>query len=152
MGRDRLLVIFASLANHYFHFKKFKEGKRKDRCTDKVLFDFSGMQLTYKIGRNDYNVGSGDKKQERYFRLIERLREYGKFHANIEVTKACKILIESMEQDNLKSDLTTPWSKEELAEIKRLMKLSSSSQEMSLEAAMNEIKSLLKINDKTAKF
>lgn len=152
MGRDKLLVIFASLANHYFHFKKFKEGKRKDRCPDKVLFDFSGMQLTYKIGRNDYNVGSGEKKEQRYFRLIERLKEYGRFNSNIEVTKACKILIESMEQDNLRSDLTTPWSREELAEVKRLMKLSSSSAEMTLEAAMNEIKALLKINDKTAKF
>ena len=57
-----------------------------------------------------------------------------------------------MEQDNLRSDLTTPWSREELAEIKRLMKISSSTQEMSLEAAMNEIKAILKINDKTAKF
>ena len=73
-------------------------------------------------------------------------------HANIEVAKACQILIESMEEDNLRSDLTTPWSREELAEIKRLMKLRSSNQEMSLEAAMSEIKALLKINDKTARF
>lgn len=152
MGRDRLLVMFASLANHYFHFKKFKQGKRKDRCPDKVLFDFSGIQLTYKIGRPDYNVGSGDKKLQRYFRLIERLKEYKMLHTNIEVAKACQILIESMEEDNLRSDLTTPWSREELAEIKRLMKLSSSNQEMSLEAAMSEIKALLKINDKTARF
>lgn len=152
MGRDRLLVMFASLANHYFHFKKFKQGKRKDRCPDKVLFDFSGIQLTYKIGRPDYNVGSGDKKLQRYFRLIERLKEYKMLHANIEVAKACQILIESMEEDNLRSDLTTPWSREELAEIKRLMKLRSSNQEMSLEAAMSEIKALLKINDKTARF
>lgn len=152
MGRDRLLVMFASLANHYFHFKKYQQGKRKDRCPDKVLFDFSGIQLTYKVGRPDYNVGSGDKKLQKYYKLIERLKEYRMMHASIEVSKACQLLIESMEEDNLRSDLTTPWSSQELAEIKRLMKLRTSSEEMSLEAAMAEIKALLKINDKTAKF
>lgn len=152
MGRDRLLVMFASLANHYFHFKKYQQGKRKDRCPDKVLFDFSGIQLTYKVGRPDYNVGSGDKKLQKYYKLIERLKEYRMMHASIEVSKACQLLIESMEEDNLRSDLTTPWSSQELAEIKRLMKLRTSAEEMSLEAAMAEIKALLKINDKTAVF
>lgn len=30
-GRDRILIIFASLARHYFHFKKFKPDVRKDK-------------------------------------------------------------------------------------------------------------------------
>ena len=70
-------------------------------------------------------------------------------HHSIEVSKACEILINSMLEDNLKNDLNTPWSKEELAAVKRLTKLRTSATELSLEAAMSEIKALLKINNRT---
>lgn len=150
-GRDRLLVMFASLANHYFHFKKYKKGKRKDRCPDKILFDFSGVQETYKVGRPDYAAGSGERKLEKYYVLIERLKQYRQIHSSMEVSKACEILINSMMEDNLRNDLNTPWSKEELAAVKRLTKLRTSATELSLEAAMSEIKALLKINNRTIK-
>ena len=38
--KKKILVMFASLARHYFRFKKYEENKRKDRCKDKILFDF----------------------------------------------------------------------------------------------------------------
>lgn len=152
MGRERLLVMFASLANHYFHFKKYKQGKRKDRCQDKVLFEFDGIQTTYKVGRNDYAVGSGERKQDKYFRLIESLKQYQTIHPSMEVSKACQILIGSMEIDNMRNDLACPWSSDELDEIRKLMRLAKDTQEMSVEAAMAEIKALLKINERTLSF
>lgn len=45
--KEKLLAIFASLTNHYFHFKVFEEGVRKDRCKDKVLFKFSPNDTLY---------------------------------------------------------------------------------------------------------
>lgn len=45
--KEKLLVMFASLARHYFHFKVFEEGKRKDRCADKVLFVFNPSDIVY---------------------------------------------------------------------------------------------------------
>ena len=47
----KLLTAFAALADHYFHFKVYEEGVRKDRCRDKVLFDFSPLDTGYKIDR-----------------------------------------------------------------------------------------------------
>ena len=50
-SRDKLLMLFASLAQHYFHFKYYEPEQRKDRCKDKVLFQWSEMEYTYKVGK-----------------------------------------------------------------------------------------------------
>lgn len=50
-SKDKLLHVFLSLARHYFHFKIFEAGKRKDRCQDKILFDYSQHQAYYKVDR-----------------------------------------------------------------------------------------------------
>lgn len=151
MGRDRLLVMFASLANHYFHFKKYKQGVRKDRCEDKILFDFSAQQLTYKIGRPDYAAGSGNSFREKYARLIAKLRMYQMSHNGAEVHKACEILISSMTEEDIRSDLANPWSREELEFIRSLMSYKTRHRDMSVEVAMKEIKKLLAITDRTIK-
>lgn len=149
MGRDRLLVMFASLANHYFHFKKYKQGKRKDRCKDKILFDFSGMQTTYKVGRNNYVAGSGQTFVENYNRLIAKIRAYQQSHLIGEIHKACEVLIQAMTEDNIRHDLENPWSREELMTMRMLMKLRIENKDMSFEVAMTEVKKLLKITDRT---
>lgn len=149
MGRDRLLVMFASLANHYFHFKKYKQGKRKDRCKDKILFDFSGMQTTYKVGRNNYVAGSGQTFVENYNRLIAKIRAYQQSHLIGEIHKACEVLIQAMTEDNIRHDLENPWSREELMTMRMLMKLRIENKDMSFEVAMTEVKKLLQITDRT---
>lgn len=150
-GRDRLLVMFASLANHYFHFKKYKQGKRKDRCPDKILFDFSEEQTTYKIGRPNYAAGSGNSFKEKYARLIAKLRDYQSSHIGLEIHKACEILISSMTEEDIRNDLANPWSHEELMFLRHLMALKTSHKEMQVNAAMKEIKKLLEITDRTIK-
>lgn len=52
-SRQKLIFLFHSLANHYFHFKTLtytRDGKlqRKDRCPDKVLFRTSASERAYK--------------------------------------------------------------------------------------------------------
>lgn len=148
-GRDRLLVMFASLANHYFRFKKYKANKRKDRCPDKILFDFTSAQLTYKIGRPDTALGSGETFKARYQRLIQKIRDYQSCHYGAELHKACEILINSMSEENLRSDLANPWSREELEELKLLLHFRTRDKSLTYEAAMAEIKKLLNITDRT---
>lgn len=48
---QRRLIIFSSLALHYFHFKHYEPDKRKDRCRDKVLFDFNLNDYYVKVER-----------------------------------------------------------------------------------------------------
>jgi len=150
-GRDKLLVMFASLANHYFHFKKFRKAQRKDRCPDKILFDFNSTEQTYKIGRNETALGSGETFKARYERLITKIRDYQSCHSGIELHKACEVLISSMSEENLRSDLANPWSRDELETLKLLLSLRSRDKSMSYDVAMSEIKKLLNITNRTIK-
>ena len=149
--RRKILVMFASLANHYFHFKKFKKNVRKDRCPDKVLFNFTSTEITYKIGKNDTALGSGESFKARYQRLIEKIRDYQNCHYGAELHKACEVLISSMSEENLRSDLANPWSREELETMKLLLRLRTADKSMTYEAAMTEIKKLLNITERTIK-
>lgn len=148
-GRDRILVMFASLANHYFRFKKYKQGKRKDRCKDKVLFDFTSAQVTYKIGHDGYAAGSGKKFMDQYWKLITKLKAYQHCHTMPEIYKACEILINSMTQENIRHDMASPWSQQELTFIRTLMSYKTEHPDLSVEVAMKEIKNLLKLTDRT---
>lgn len=148
-NRAQMLVMFASLANHYFRFKKYKKGKRKDRCPDKILFDFSGEEITYKIGRPDYAAGSGNTYRQMYARLIAKIRMYQESHNTPEVFKACEVLISSMTEDNLRSDMANPWSREELEFLRSLLRYRTNHGELSVEVCMREVKKLLAITDRT---
>lgn len=148
-GRDKLLVMFASLANHYFHFKKYKIGKRKDRCADKILFDFSGTQITYKLSTNDPIAGSGTKLQERWQQLINKIRAFQSTHPGPEVFKACEVLISTITEDAERNDLANPWSREELETMRWLMNIRTKHRELDYEAAMKEVKKLLNITNRT---
>lgn len=150
-GRDKLLVMFASLANHYFHFKKYKQGKRKDRCRDKILFDFSGVQVTYKLTISDPIAGSGTKMRERWEQLLKKLQAYQASHSLPEIHKACEVLISSITEDSERYDMANPWSREELETIRLLMNYRSRDNSLTYEAAMTEIKRLLNITDRTIK-
>lgn len=148
-SRDKLLVMFASLAQHYFRFKKFEPSKRKDRCKDKVLFDFSGSQIVYKIGKPDTALGSGTSFASRYNRLLLKIREFQQTHFRAELHKACEVLINAITEENYKSDLACPWSHEELEFLKKLLYVRTTQRSLTYEAAVTEVKKLLGITDRT---
>lgn len=148
-SRDKLLVMFASLAQHYFRFKKYEPSKRKDRCKDKVLFDFSGSQVVYKIGKPDTALGSGTSFASRYNRLLLKIREFQQTHFGAELHKACEVLIDAITEENYKSDLACPWSHEELEFLKKLLYVRTTQRSLTYEAAVTEVKKLLGITDRT---
>lgn len=148
-GRDKLLVMFASLARHYFHFKKFEPSKRKDRCKDKILFDFGENSLVYKIGKPDTALGSGSSFVSKYHRLLQKIREYQSTHYGAELHKACEVLISAITEEDYRADLACPWSREELEFMKKLLFVRTTQRDLTYEAAVLEVKKLLKINDNT---
>ena len=150
-SREKLLVMFASLANHYFQFKKYVESERKDRCPDKILFDFSNVQLTYKIGKPDTALGSGTSFIAQYNRLIEKIQAYQNSHSGVELHKACDILIQSLTEENMRSELANPWSREELEFLRKLINVRTTDKSLTFEAAVSEVKKLLNITDRTIK-
>lgn len=148
-SREKLLVIFASLANHYFHFKKFKKEQRKDRCPDKVLFDFSQSQLVYKIGKDNTALGSGQNFKSIYNRLLEKIKAYQESHWGAEIQKACDVLIQSITEENLRSELANPWDYEELELLRKLLYVRTRDNSLTYDAALTEVKKLLNITDRT---
>lgn len=94
----KLEIIFASLALHYFRFKYYEEGVRKDRCKDKVLFDFSANDTFFKIDR----LASHTAKTKPRQRLINLLHNYDLITTEPEVHKAIAILVDYIERDILR--------------------------------------------------
>lgn len=151
MGRERLLTLFASLAQHYFHFKYFVEGQRKDRCPDKKLFNFTGQQYLYTVGR-DNGIGAGNSGIRPLLSLINKLKHYRDTHIGVDIHRACSILIEAMESDTLRADMSHPWSVEELKALQLALSSKASGNKSDIAILLNEIKAFLHINDNTAIF
>lgn len=152
--RDKLLTLFASLQQHYFHFKHYDKEQRKDRCPDKVLFKWNGMQVTYKVGRDDTLsiLGEGAKQSRPYDTLLKKLRLYQQEKPQKDIVEACQVIIRAIEGDYLRSDLRNPFSFHELLALQRALSMKASGDDTDVVVLMQEVKKLLKLNDKTAIF
>lgn len=152
--RDKLLTLFASLQQHYFHFKHYDKEQRKDRCPDKVLFKWNGMQVTYKVGRDDTLsiLGEGAKQSRPYDTLLKKLRLYQQEKSQKDIVEACQVIIRAIEGDMLRSDLRNPFSYHELLALQRALSMKASGDDTDVVVLMQEVKKLLKLNDKTAIF
>lgn len=152
--REKLVTLFAALQQHYFHFKHYEHGKRKDRCDDKVLFNWKGVQITYKVGRDDISsiLGDGAKKAKPYDTLLRKLLEFRQGQVKHDVLNACDIIIKVLEGDILRSDVRNPFNWQELLVLQQTLSRKADGDTTDAAVLMNEIKQLLKLNDKTAIF
>ena len=148
-GRDKLLFMFACLARHYFRFKVFEEGQRKDRCQDKILFEFGLNEVVYKLGKNDHALGSGQTFKAKFNKLITKLQAFQMSHTGAELHKACEILISTLTEEGIRQDLANPWDRDELETLKLLLKVRTADKSLSYDAAMEEVRKLLNISKKT---
>ena len=153
-SREKLITLFAALQQHYFHFKHFVKDQRKDRCPDKVLFKWDGLQRTYKVGRDDIShlLGEGAKQQRPYDTLIRKLKEYQMAKPKADVIEACQVIIRAIEGDYLRSDLKNPFSYADLMALQRALSMKADGVDTDVTILMKEVKALLKLNDKTAIF
>lgn len=96
-GRDKLWHRFEELAYHYFRFKYFKEGQRKDRCPDCNLFRFNLSRDFYKV----MQLASDKRKVSEIEILRNRLYKYVSHSINPKINKACYLIIEELERQDL---------------------------------------------------
>ena len=152
--REKLVTLFAALQQHYFHFKHYEHGKRKDRCDDKVLFVWKGVQKTYKVGRDDITsiLGDSAKKAKPYDTLLRKLHEFRQGQVKHDVLNACDIIIKVLEGDILRSDVRNPFNWQELLVLQQTLSRKADGDTTDAAVLMNEIKHLLNLNDKTAIF
>lgn len=111
------LEAFAYLAHHYFHFKKYAEGVRKDRCEDKMLFDFGLAHEPYKL-----DVLLTDRpKTTLWDALVKQLKQYAITHPFN--AAHCNAIIEAIQHDHAAELIPGNFDKETLLLLKQLMSL-----------------------------
>lgn len=116
-SREKLLIVFASLATHYFRFKYYEDGVRKDQCKDKILFDFKYMDKLYKVDRMASHRPTGSKTA----RLIELLTNLRMRKLNEAVRAAIDVLIDELEKDKLKEFVGVTWQPEDILILQRTL-------------------------------
>lgn len=137
----KLLTMFASLAQHYFHFKHFKPSTRKDRCADKVLFDFTEQATFYKL----QNVATREQPDRAAIRLHAMLLKYQETCVKPELFKASGVLLQALEEQIRRASLVYPWPQSELQLIRELMARRIKCQDKTLQQDIDEIKAEHKV-------
>lgn len=149
-SRQQLLDIFASLSEHYFHFKLPKyslpkagemrgELMRKDRCPDKVLFKWSGQSVFYSV----QHVASSSKAPAKLDSLILKLQAYKAAHPMPEVINACDLLIEHIKADSVYHATTRPFSSSELTYMRLLLARRLDATDEPLEQTIADLRNML---------
>ena len=148
-SRERILVMFASLAHHYFRFKYYEEGKRKDRCKDKKLFVWKANEVVYKVGRPDTALGTGDKNFDKWNRLLTMLEQYRPLLANSEQIDACNLVMDCIKDEVTRGNLNNPYSTRELTELKMLLRVRFDHPEFTYDFALDFVREMMGITKKT---
>lgn len=140
-SRQQLLDVFFSLTQHYFHFKKYKAGVRKDRCEDKLLFRTTDAAQFVKIE----NVPTNAKPDAQLHRILSVIQSYRDNSYKPEIYNACNILVRDIEMKLRTATLTHPWPADELTAIRLL--ISQRIKSATLTSSLTEVRDLLALNN-----
>lgn len=130
---EKLLVMFAALSEHYFHFKHlikryrfYNEGKsdgyalRKDRCPDKLLFNWQRVQLSYKIDKSQ--VAGGDKPNRHIMLLLSQLKAYRDTTHDTTIRQSCDVIIDHLQQRMEHYDQANPITNHDVEAIREALR------------------------------
>lgn len=150
-SKPKQLCIFASLANHYFHFKRYQIGVRKDRCQDRVLFRWNELQQFVEVDRTA--LPSSKTPSPLLLQLIRKLRLYSQTLSYGDLKESIIKLLALLEQLQLKQEQNNPWSQAQTIAIQQLIaRRQAGDVDTTLSALMAEIADLIHINSKTMIF
>lgn len=115
---EQLLQVFASLADHYFHFKHFETDQRKDRCKDKILFDFtSQVQEFYHVDK----VATAKPADKTAVILRRRLIEYRATHFDELQRKAVDVILDALQRECVIKAAVNPHDTDEVKLLQHLI-------------------------------
>lgn len=149
-SKDRLLILFFSLVKHYFRFKYYYEGVRKDRCPDKELFKINNQQQVYKVGRDQ--VASSSTLDKYWASLISKLRVLRERHFEREIHDACDILIKSLEDNRVSVESGSIFTRQEILAFQQAVSLKMKGDSHDFTVLLNEAREFLRLNDITSIF
>lgn len=153
---DKLLIMFAALQRHYFRFKYllkrykfYEEGHtdgypvRKDRCPDKLLFNWKDTSVTYKVEK--LYVSTSEKPDTNLSRLLSKLRQFRDQTHDMNIKQACDTIIDHITYRLQHFDRTNPRNRSEVDALQLVMKWKTSGSELDPTQLIKEAKELLKI-------
>lgn len=138
-NRSQLLDVFASLASHYFKFKYFEDGVRKDRCKDKILFDFKDIEQFYKVEI----VATSNERSSLIDKLIEMLEKFTLTVIDYNLKQQCYAIIEKLQQEQLRGAAAAPWDAHELTLLRQLVSRRFNNPKNALEQDIAAINALI---------
>lgn len=150
-SKEKLLCLFASLAQHYFHFKRYEMGVRKDRCPDRKLFAWTGNQHIYSVEHPD--MISAKTPDPILLQLIKKLKVYIDHGATQATLHESVKLLQLLQKYATTQEMSRSWSYEERTALQLLLKRRIEG-EMgdTYETLLKDIADLLHINPKVAPF
>lgn len=106
-SKEKLLVMFACLQQHYFHFKKLVEGKTKYECPDKTLFLFNNIQkcISPEHTASDTPENTFEKRLKKY------LQKYKLIHPGADLQDAVSLIINKIDEDDHERMLDNPFNR-----------------------------------------
>lgn len=143
-SRAKILLLFASLTRHYFRFKKYEPGVRKDRCADKHLFDFQGLQNTYAL---QSAVASEKTAPRDLSALIARLKNLRDHRNNRELIQACDIIIRLLTDECVRYEANDIFNREQYELLRFALKYRLQGDKKPYSVLLSEIKQMLKLHD-----
>lgn len=133
-NKEKLLILFASLSQHYFHFKHlikrykfYEEGHssgypvRKDRCPDKLLFRWNQNQTTFKVEKQ--YVSTSKPPSRELVRLLSMLKEFRDRTVEKDIRTSSNQIIEYIEYRLKQDDMNAPMTREQVDELQTMLRL-----------------------------
>lgn len=127
--KPKLLILFASLAEHYFHFKYllkrynfYIEGHtdgyavRKDRCPDKLLFRWKESQVFYKIEKE--HISGNNKPDRQNTRLLGMLKEFRDKTFDKSVKTSATVIIDYLEDNISRHDIANNLTRQDIEALR----------------------------------
>lgn len=124
-SREKLLILFASLSEHYFHFKHlikrydfYKDGHssgnpvRKDRCPDKLLFRWRSLTTIYKVEKQC--VATSARPEHSFLTLLSRLKEFRDRTVEPSIKKSATMIIDYLEHRIQRDEVPSSLTKEDI--------------------------------------
>lgn len=152
-SKEKLLTMFAALSQHYFRFKRYIMGQRKDTCPDRRLFNFKGIQTVIKPEHPSSGTLSSNTPDPMLLNLIRRLRLYAQTSFDQRLRELIYKLLTILEEMQRKQECSQVVDPDELLAWQLLAKRRSRGDKTgTLDTILTEIKTLLSLNDKTVIF
>lgn len=141
--RAEIYSVFLSLCEHYFHFKKYVDGQRKDRCPDKQLFQVADIRNFYKLDNN--RVRGTASTTVVVDRLLSHLIGFRDTHYQPELYNACNIIIQQLEFERRTAAINAPWPADEIELLRRLIKCRIEGSQNTLSVDISEVKNMMEV-------